>query len=304
MVARRSMCSVQWDALGAPAWGTAPHARWWLALEQRGAWGRDAITESSLDADLGRTLARACSAAGGRLILIRDTGHHPWGGYEPQVFLAGGPMGRPWLLGGRVAGPDELLRLPFAALGEPEGEQAARAALPPLTPAAGVLLVCTNGRRDTCCAVRGREVARQAAARRPGLVWECSHAGGHRFAPTGVLLPSGLVLGRLDADLAVAAVDAAVADQIPAAALGPTHYRGRSQLVPQAQAAEAWVRRHIGATALDAVEISGEWPELSATVGDERWGIHVESQVVGRAKMSCRDEPEIGHAFAVERRGR
>ena len=82
-------------------------------------------------------------------------------------------------------------------------------ALPGAAAAEPVLLVCTNGRRDVCCAVRGRPVALEAARRRPGAVWESSHTGGHRFAPTGVLLPHGVTLARLDAALCAEVLESA-----------------------------------------------------------------------------------------------
>ena len=57
-----------------------------------------------------------------------------------------------------------------------------------------IILVCTHGVHDACCAIRGRPVAAALAARWPDLVWECSHVGGDRFAPNVVLLPDGLLL--------------------------------------------------------------------------------------------------------------
>ena len=119
------------------------------------------------------------------------------GGRTAYLALAGP---QPWLLRGPGPSPAALLEVDFDALA-PRGpgggpSPASPAPLPP-TP---VLLVCTNGRRDVCCAVRGRPVALDAAAAAPGRVWEASHTGGHRFAPTGVLLPHGATLARLDAD--------------------------------------------------------------------------------------------------------
>jgi hypothetical protein len=45
-----------------------------------------------------------------------------------------------------------------------------------------IYLVCTHGRHDACCAVRGRPVAAALAAAYPERTWECSHIGGDRFA--------------------------------------------------------------------------------------------------------------------------
>jgi (2Fe-2S) ferredoxin len=76
-------------------------------------------------------------------------------------------------------------------------------------PAAGVprdderlLLVCTHGKKDVCCAVRGRPVAAALAARWPEQTWECSHTGGDRFAANLLLLPDGAAYGGLDVEAA------------------------------------------------------------------------------------------------------
>jgi hypothetical protein len=71
-------CSVIWDNAQASALGTAPAARFWVALEQNGPWGRQAATQSHLDplwAGPGPDLPEA----GGRFILIRRPGAHPHG---------------------------------------------------------------------------------------------------------------------------------------------------------------------------------------------------------------------------------
>ncbi len=64
-------------------------------------------------------------------------------------------------------------------------------------------LVCTNGKRDQCCALRGRPVAAAIAAATDWDTWECSHLGGHRFAATMMLLPTGDMFGWLDPESAL-----------------------------------------------------------------------------------------------------
>jgi hypothetical protein len=65
-------------------------------------------------------------------------------------------------------------------------------------------LVCTHGSHDQCCAKYGNPFYRQALARVEDLslshvrVWQSSHFGGHRFAPTMIDLPEGRYYGRLD----------------------------------------------------------------------------------------------------------
>lgn len=74
-----------------------------------------------------------------------------------------------------------------------------------------VLIVCTHGNHDACCALHGQRFAVRArkAAARLGLeldVWESTHIGGHRFAANAITLPWGHMHGRLgieDADTLV-----------------------------------------------------------------------------------------------------
>ena len=272
-------CSVQFDDADVSTFGTAARAEFWLAVEQTGPWGRNAATESHLPADLGRQLDKECSRRGGRLSLLRAPGQHAdahhQGGRTAYLAFAGL---HPWLLVAREVTPGELASLDFDALaaGDREG---VRTSLPRAVDAPPILLVCTNGRRDVCCALRGRPVALEAAAASPGRVWESSHTGGHRFAPTGVLLPFGATLARLDADLCAAVLGAARAGHLPARALGPRHDRGRSALAPAAQAAESWVRAEHGITELTALITSGPAGDGSCTVShrDGRsWSVMLE----------------------------
>jgi len=68
------------------------------------------------------------------------------------------------------------------------------------------LAVCTHGNVDVACARFGypiyKKLRSQYAAALQGKlrVWQCSHFGGHRFAPTLVDLPAGRYWGRLESD--------------------------------------------------------------------------------------------------------
>jgi hypothetical protein len=240
--------------------GTASAATFWVALEQSGPWGRDAATDSHLDPAVGRTLDRGAKEVGGRLILIRRPGAHQNTneGRPHRVYVAGGLDDHPWLLEADLADPASLLRLPWAALRDGDVD-AVQEFLPEFDRSpAPVLLICSNSRRDVCCAVRGRPVALESSAARPGQVWECSHTGGHRFAPTGILLPYGQTLARLSGASAVAVVDAAAGGQLPIELLGASYDRGRSHLAPPAQAAESIVRQQVREPNLQALATTAE----------------------------------------------
>ena len=231
-------CSARAELTGEPLAGTAATARSWLALEQPGPWGRDALSASHLDSGVARELATLAAGTGVRIVLIRRPGSHP-DRHRPiprHVYLAHTAPGNTWLERATITDPKALLDLDFlrAGAGEP-GLLGARVSDP-------LLLVCTNGRRDVCCALRGRPLAAAVASAHGEAVWECTHIGGHRFSPTALLLPTGYAYGRLD-----------VASAARLLSGGPSvvtsNCRGRSTWPPAGQVAELAVRERAAVTA-------------------------------------------------------
>lgn len=245
-------CAVLSRQLDEPLAGSAPRARAWLVIEQPGPYGRNAITESHLPESLREALGALPKDTGTTVLLARHVGRHA----DDHAAIS---SRRFWLAhtspGGirmrtGVLDDDDLLRpdlddvLAAAASGQlpPWG---ARSTMP-------LLLVCTNAKRDVCCAIEGRPIAESLAAdpAYSDRVLEVSHLGGHRFSPTALLLPSGHAFGRLDQRVAREVLDAAVEGD-----LGPlAHHRGRTSLSQPAQAAEHAVRRAGGITDLDALD--------------------------------------------------
>lgn len=308
-------CSVLSAGLGESAYGSAGDATSWVCLEQNGPWGRAAATESHLDPGLGGRLDAEVSAVGGRFALIRRPGSHPDDDRDHRerpgmrTVLVASVVGAGWMLRGELADPQDLEALDVAALGRGDLD-AVLASMPMLAvEPRPTLLVCTNGRRDVCCAVRGRPVAAGAAARRPGQVWETSHTGGHRFAPTGVLLPSGATLGRLDVDLSLLALDAAARGQLPHALHGPVHDRGACGLPAPERAALSAVRHLTGEQGLQAVVIDaavpleeGSWRVVVRHLDRRSWTTVVTRGVLGADRPeSCLKPavPQVGWAVSV-----
>ena len=117
--------------------------------------------------------------------------HHATGHTAYLAWCGTGP----WLLAVRVATPADLLSADLGALARGDRAAVARS-LPGARPSEPVLLVCTNGRRDVCCAVRGRPVALEAAAARIPVLraTRCLAGGvaekaGTPFASAGELTP-------------------------------------------------------------------------------------------------------------------
>ncbi len=287
-------CSETASAAGENLIGTAPDALGWVCLEQNGPWGAKAWTDSHLDVDLGRAIETTAEQHRIRPSLIRRPGRHadPGTSTDRHVLVAATHPEHSWLLVGTVRAPEALLDLDWAALAR--GDLAAtQRSLPGLTASADpVLLVCTNGTRDTCCARLGRPVAAAAVAQHPDRVWEVTHTSGHRFAPTTVLLPSGALHGRvLDAGALLTA--AAAGDLVL------TGYRGRSTWSAGAQVAEEHVRRTEGLTGIDDLVVVPEVDAWSVRHRDgRRWWVAVTAAPGGERPPSCGkpDEPFTTYA--------
>jgi hypothetical protein len=150
-------------------------------------------------------------------------------------------------------------------------------------------LVCTNGARDPCCAIRGPAVAAALERVAPGQVYECSHLGGHRFAANVLVLPDGLCFGRLDSRTAVGLVEELEAGRLPL-----DHLRGRTALGPEQQAAEILLRRELGLTGLGdlrPVGAGGSEREARFACADGREVVaHLHAERLPPQRVSCRDD--------------
>lgn len=249
---------------------TAATATTWLLVEQPGPWGAKALTASHLDPAVGRELDRLAGGTGVRVALIRRPGRHAdlhASAARRRVFVAHTAPGDSWVRTDTVADPAALTELDFAGLGAGahDGFGAAHVG-PPLA------LVCTNGRRDRCCAVQGRPLAAALAASGGADAWEVTHLGGHRFAPTMVVLPFGYAYGRVDARLAKEVLEAARTGRIV-----PDGCRGRSYWDRPQQAADLAVRARSGEDREGALSVAGTTQD-----GPGRWTVRV-AHLDGRA---------------------
>ncbi|MFE6774645.1 sucrase ferredoxin [Streptomyces sp. NPDC057702] len=267
-----STCATSSRELAEPLAGTAAAARTWLLIEQSGPWGAKALTASHLDPEVGRALERAAEDTGVRVALIRRPGRHadrrrPT---RQRVIAAHTMPGRSWMRTTHVTDPATLLTLDFAALGagdvralppatqRPFAPSAPPATLPdaPVAPARWspyegdpLALVCTNGKRDRCCALLGRPLAAELAASATE-VWEITHIGGHRFSPTLLVLPYGYAYGRATAHSVKEVLASARRGRIAVDGA-----RGRSAWDRPGQAADLAVRRHTGEDRADALTV-------------------------------------------------
>jgi hypothetical protein len=298
---RPGLCSTYCRQLAEPLPGTAVVATGWVVVEQPGPWGAKAATQSHLDPEFGGRINEACKKADLRFGLIRSPGKHADAGPRAhQVFVASTVPGHSWLLGGCVADPILLASLDLDAVRRGDRD-AVIASCPDLAPVTqSVLLVCTNGKRDECCALLGRPIVTALSAIAPGRVWESDHLGGHRFAPTATLLPAGTMHGHLDLELATTVLAAADRGETVL-----TKLRGRTTWSKRGQVAEIAVRHLIGETGLDSLGVIAENLETVTVrhVDGRTWTVPVTSESADPPRPdSCGKEPfamSILHAGTV-----
>ena len=128
------------------------------------------------------------------------------------------------------------------------------------------LLICTHGARDRCCGSLGMGLWRATEDVRTVRRWRTSHTGGHRFAPTALVLPQGQYWAYLDHRSLLSILDQSCD---PAELAG--QYRGSAASgsgAEQAAEREAFVR--IGWEWLG-------WKRSTEDLGGGRVRIHFES---------------------------
>ncbi|MGZ6792386.1 MAG: sucrase ferredoxin [Mycobacteriales bacterium] len=284
-------CSDDSRAHDEPLRATASRVDRWLLVEHRGAWGPDAPPTSRMARTAVQAVTGAAAAAGARLLLVRR--HERPAPPGRWVFAVSSRPGEERVLARHVGSDDELLGLVPPCTGEvPEGWQRHDRRL---------WLVCTHGRHDLCCAVRGRPVARALQEAAPDDVWEASHLGGDRFAATVVLLPEGHYFGRVGAEEAPGLVAAVADGRLPV-----ERWRGRSSLPLPTQAAQAFARERLELDGLDDLALvrqTGAGPDrwvvvLAGPAGDV--AVEVRYDRTGEPRpLTCGAEPKVAPRFVL-----
>ncbi len=285
-------CALSASEGGEPLFGTAPHAPAWLFLEYAGPWEARALAESDLPDPVKTFLQRLRKETGARISFIRRERETP----PPWRLL----LWRPDPQGERCARwelptLETLLDLPLTAW--LRGTQA----LPDETLCREpIFLVCVNARRDACCGHFGPSLYRALKRLQPDRVWMTTHIGGHRFAPTCIEMPHGLVYGRVHTPEEAAAM-------AQATARGEVHLgllRGRIGLPRPAQAAEHFLRQATGErriTAFHLAQMHEEAPQqwrVTFLAEDQAHTITLTQRTSPlRRSTSCGAAPKPMHLF-------
>jgi hypothetical protein len=222
--------------------GTAFPAPRLLLVEQPGPWGRAGLAQSRFDRTTAHRLIARLDPQHVRVVAIRRPGRSSPPDRRRWAVVDCRP-GRERLVWGRFHTDQELLDLDVDAVlaGRiPPGPAAVEGGFEDPAPVDDepLFAVCAHGTHDVCCALMGRPVAAALDDARPGRVWECSHIGGDRFAANVLVLPTGLLYGRVGAHVVAALADAADRDEVL-----DQYLRGRVGFPPEVQAAMAFAHR-------------------------------------------------------------
>jgi hypothetical protein len=253
-VTARPLCAEISAESGESLQATASRIDHWLLVEYRGSWARRLLSGSGLSSEVKTHLREQLETLPrSRLLFIR----RPRRASEPGLTCY---VGRTPERGGAFRRFDleryeDLLTVDAAAA--LAGEESSALDHP-------LLVVCTHGKRDRCCARYGRPLydalREQVDA---DWLWQSSHVGGDRFAGNLVCFPQGLYFGRVGRGDAWPVVDEYLSDH-----LYLERYRGRCCYSFPVQAAEQAVRERAGVVGIDDLAL------ISATrKGEETWRV-------------------------------
>jgi len=232
----------------------------WLLLEVREPWAAKAVEALSLPPEVKTLLSRwLAEHPQCRPQLLRQP-RRDSGPLTAYIVHTGGEQ--PTTLRFEL---EDLAELPVLAF--PETVAALeRGEVPPHATRSEVplVLVCTHAKRDACCAKWGQPVYQRAAAETGVEVWQTSHLGGHRFAATLAVLPSGLCYGRVEPHEVPELVASVREDRV----WRLDRLRGRCSFGRAAMAAEHYLRAHTGqlegrCEVLDVDETVNEEPRVT-----------------------------------------
>jgi len=222
-----------------------------LLIENPGPWGRDAVRESSIDPAVASSVLARATAAAARVLLIRRHGRPASAAGARRWAVVDTRPGAERAWWGWFSDERELLDVPLdGSAGERSDDV--------------TYLVCTHGRHDVCCAVRGRPVAAAFAACRPQQTWECSHVGGDRFAANVVVAPYGLYYGHVPPALVLDLVR-----QTEAGLVVPALLRGRTAYPAAVQAALLHAREALDERRVNGLRVVAAAPAHGGTVPHE-----------------------------------
>ncbi len=245
----------------APLAGTAPRQTTWLVVECPKPWASKVELSSGFPPE------------------VRE--QHDWlKGKASYGMFARVPTGRePRVLVYRFES-ERALEASCPVSAAPDWMESALKGPPLGIPAEPCLYVCTHGSRDSCCGKLGVPLAQAARAAGLRVVHECSHLGGHRFAPTVLLLPEWRMYGRVPGSAVVELLEGRL----------PTGFlRGSCYLEPVLQVAQPAIEAAFGQTVQRLELVEPDVVRAESRFGEVRTFRAAVTAEKKHAPLSCGD---------------
>ena len=276
-------CSVLSLEAREPMIGTASRVDVWFLLSYGGPMGAKALAESSIPAAVKDLLNQQLEAyPNSRLLLFKPD--HP---EEIVIYIVNGRQADPFYRRIRLERYEDLPGLDLQSLADESASLSAPLKQDPF------YMVCTNGRRDACCARYGLGVFDTLRAQGAASVWQCSHVSGHRYAANVLMFPHGIYYGRMTPEKAGSLLSAGDSGQLLL-----ENYRGRAAYPAAGQAGEALLREQTGERGIDAYRLL-EHQELP----DDIWRVRFASRLEGAVHELSIRRIETGDKLPASCRG-
>ncbi|HAY83768.1 MAG TPA: hypothetical protein DCY42_02275 [Chloroflexi bacterium] len=243
-----------------PLHASATRGDLWLMIEYDSPWEGKAFEQSTLPENVKEYLQGiAIPGAKTRIQMIRQESSRQRVGI--RFFMAHTDPLSPRLFEFELNDYLDLLDLNLSALAAGDLQDDAALRDTPL------YLVCTNGKRDLCCARYGVEIYNVLNAEIGEAVWQSSHIGGHNKAPNTLFFPYGVEYGHTSPEDILRLVH-----NFQQGLVGLEHYRGRVCFDEPAQAAEHFWRQETGNLDLPGMRLVS-----LESIGEAEWQVVVES---------------------------
>lgn len=287
-----TFCSIDSKKSGAPLLGTAVQSDVWLLLEYAGPWRAKAIEDNALPPSVQAWFAEQTASCGGRPQFIKRLQPYRDG---VRFYVAITTPGEDRLYRFSAETYDDLLNISVLDIldGYAEGQLTQEK----------LMLVCTNGKRDRCCAKFGLPIFQEFLQHPFISTWQTTHIGGHRYAPTAVTFPTGIVYGYLDKTVVGRTALFIDDDRIRL-----SHYRGRTGMPGPLSAADHLLRTELGLDGVNDVlpiehHIDGDvWTGIFEAEG-EPYEVVIRATMSEPVRVGCTKPPKPQPKYELIRYG-
>lgn len=250
-------------SLNEPLYGTVNQTDVYFLLEYNGIYTNNAWEDAQIPSELKQKLHAYPNS---HAVLIRQPGQIGKHDLKVSLFVVHIGIEKPVIYPIVRESYNDLLGLDIDAI---LAGQVVPAQTEPL------YAVCTNGKRDICCARYGVALYDALSPLAGERVWQVSHIGGHRFAGTMFCFPHGIGYGFLVPEDARMVVETYRQGQI-----WLEKWRGMMDVDKPEQVAEYFLRRETHENRIDNVQYqattkSANGWHVSFKVSGESYQVHI-----------------------------